>query len=324
MALPKIICVVGATASGKTDVGVAIAKAFDGEVVAADSRTVYRGMDIGTAKPSGDKGEKWEQGDAVSWDIKKLFASSSLIVEDVPHWGFDLVDPDQPFTVKDYQRFADEKIADILKRGKLPVIVGGTGLYIKALIDRPTFSSVAPNPELRASFDSMTNQELVDAIGECDPDALAAIDEDNRVRLIRALEILMTTGKPLALERGHEPAKYDALQIGLDVPRERLYERIDERVAVMVASGLVEEVRVLKEQYGCETPAMSGIGYRQICDFFDGKTKLRDAIARIKYDTHHYAKRQETWFKADPRIHWVTTAEAAIEEARGFIELSTT
>lgn len=324
MTLPKIICVVGATASGKTDVGVAVAKAFDGEVVAADSRTVYRGMDIGTAKPSGDKGEKWERGDAVSWDIKKLFASSSLIVEDVPHWGFDLVDPDQPFTVKDYQRFADEKIAEIIKRGKLPVIVGGTGLYIKALIDRPTFSSVAPNPELRASFESMTNQELVDAIGECDPDAMAAIDEDNRVRLIRALEILMTTGKPLASERGHEPAKYDALQIGLDVPRERLYERIDERVAVMVANGLVEEVRVLKEQYGCETPAMSGIGYRQICDFFDGKTKLRDAIARIKYDTHHYAKRQETWFKADPRIHWVTTAAEAIEETRGFIELSTT
>ncbi|MCR4312107.1 MAG: tRNA (adenosine(37)-N6)-dimethylallyltransferase MiaA [Candidatus Uhrbacteria bacterium] len=331
MVLPKIVCVVGPTASGKTDVGVAIAKMFDGEVVAADSRTVYREMNIGTAKPSPDGARRFmaggaspeeataDEGPPLIRNIHDLFKPRPMIVDGVPHWGFDLVDPGQPFTVKDYQMYADAKIADIVKRRKLPVIVGGTGLYIKSLIDRPTYSSVAPNAELRASFEAMTNQELVDAIGERDPDAMASIDEDNRVRLIRALEIIMTTGRPLSEDRGFEPAKYDALQIGIEVPREELYVRIDERVAIMVAKGLVEEVRLLKERYGCEIPAMSGIGYRQICDFFDGKMKLRDALARMKYDTRHYAKRQETWFKGDERVVWVTSALQATKEVEHFI-----
>lgn len=317
MQLPRIICVVGPTASGKTDVGIAIAKRFDGEVVAADSRTVYRGMNIGTAKPEGER----VRAAMSASSLMDLVGPPAFMVDGVVHWGFDLVEPDQTFTVKDYQSFADKKIDDILRRGKLPVVVGGTGLYIKALVDRPTFSSVPPNAELRATFESMTNQELIDALGERDPDALAAIDEDNRVRLIRALEIVMMTGRPLAQERGHEPAKYEALQIGMDVPREQLYERIDARVSTMVASGLVEEVRLLKEQYGCDSPAMTGIGYRQICEFFDGKMKLRDALARVKYDTHHYAKRQETWFKADDRIQWVTTSAQAIALAQGFIDI---
>ena len=315
MSLPKIICVVGPTASGKTDVGIAIAKQYDGEVIAADSRTVYRGMDIGTAKPEGQR----ITAASSATSLGQMFGPPAFMVDDVVHWGFDLVSPDQTFTVKDYQAFADAKIADILKRGKMPVVVGGTGLYIKALVDRPTFSSVAPNPELRAKFEAMTNQELIDAIGERDPDALASIDEDNRVRLIRALEIITTTGRPLHEERGHEPAMYNALHIGMDVSREELYARIDDRVAVMVAKGLVEEVRVLKEKYGCDSPAMTGIGYRQICEFFDGKVKLRDALARIKYDTHHYAKRQETWFKADNRIQWVRSSAEAVEAARTFI-----
>ena len=315
MTLPKIVCVVGPTASGKTDVGIAIARAFDGEVIAADSRTVYKGMNIGTAKPDGERVMAALSGSS----FMDLVGPPAFMVDGVVHWGFDLVEPNQPFTVKDFQLFADKKIAEILKRGKLPVVVGGTGLYFKSLIDRPTYSSVVPNPELRLTFASMSNEEMAEAIGERDPDALTNIDENNRARLVRALEILMTTGRSLAQDRGYEPAKYEALQIGMDVPREELFARIDERVAMMTAKGLVEEVRLLKDKFGCDTPAMSGIGYRQICEFFDGKIKLRDAIARIKFDTHHYAKRQETWFKADKRVQWVTSADQAVKTVQAFI-----
>lgn len=313
--LPKIVCIVGPTASGKTAVGIAIAKLFDGEVIAADSRTVYRGMDIGTAKPEGER----MRAAGSTMSLTSLFAPPCFDVEGVPHWGFDLVDPDGSFTAVDFQKFADERIADILSRGKLPVIVGGTGLYIRALIDRPTFTNVPPNPEMRAVLEKMTTQELLDEIAERDPDAIAHLDEDNRVRLVRALEILRTSGKPLSMEQQKEPAKYDALQIGMDVEREALYARIDQRVDEMVGRGLVDEVRRLKDQYGCETNAMSGIGYRQTCDFFAGKVKLRDAVLRIKYDTHHYAKRQITWFARDERVKWVDNEKDALKLVESFL-----
>lgn len=315
MHLPKIIAVVGPTASGKTDVGIAIARVFDGEVVAADSRTVYKGMDIGTAKPQGER----LAGALHASSIGSLFGPPAFVVDGIVHWGFDLVEPNEPFTVKDYQTFADKMINDILSRGKLPVVVGGTGLYVQSIIDRPTYTSVAPNPELRAELQAMGTQALLDEIGERDPDVLAAIDEDNRVRLVRALEILRTTGKPLSTERQHEAPRYEALQIGMDVAREELYARIDQRVDSMIGQGLVDEVRDLRDRYGSDSSAMTGIGYRQICDFFDGKEKLREAVIRIKYDTHHYAKRQETWFRRDCRIQWVKTAKEAVKLADDFI-----
>jgi tRNA dimethylallyltransferase len=313
--LPKIVCIVGPTASGKTAVGIAVARAFDGEVIAADSRTVYRGMDIGTAKPERQRVTLASS----STSLTSLFGPPAFLVEDVVHWGFDVVNPDESFNAADFQAFADERIADILSRGKLPVIVGGTGLYIRALLDRPNYANVAPNPEMRLELEVMPTQALLDEIGERDPDALERLDEDNRVRLIRALEILRLSGKPLAAEQQWGEPLYDALQIGMDLEREKLYARIDLRVDEMVGYGLVDEVRKLKEKYGSESNAMSGIGYRQICDFFDGKVKLRDAVIRIKYDSHHYAKRQETWFKRDNRIQWVQTAMEALRAVESFI-----
>ncbi len=315
MSLPKIVVVVGPTASGKTDVGIAIARRFDGEVVAADSRTVCRGMDIGTAKIQGKRIPVPE----AQYVIHSLFAEKPIVVDGIAHWGFDLVNPDKTFTVSDYHAYADKKITDIIARGKLPVVVGGTGLYVRALIDRPTYSDVAPNADVRAELDGMTTQALVDEIGDRDPDALATLDEGNRPRLVRALEILRQSGKTLADARGFEPSIYDALQLGIDVARETLYERIDRRVDDMIANGLVDEVRVLRERYGGESPAMTGIGYRQIGAFFDGKMTLRDAVVRIKYDTRHYAKRQETWFRRDTRVQWVRTADEAIAAVNRFV-----
>ena len=315
MTLPKIIAIVGPTASGKTDVGIAVARAVDGEVIAADSRTIYRGMDIGTAKPMGKR--DWfpllsKEGSGV---VRGLGEEAALMVEGIPHWGIDMIDPDETFTAAEFQTYADKKIGEILKRGKMPILVGGTGLYISAVIDRPTFTDVPPNENLRAELATLSDNDLLEEIAAKDPDTAAVIDEKNRRRLERAVEILRESGKTLAEARAKAPAKYEALQIGIEVDREKLYERIDSRVDSMVAKGLVDEVRALRGKYGSDANAMTGIGYRQICEFLDGKMPLKDAIARIKYDSHHYAKRQETWFKRDERITWVKSAKEAVEVA---------
>jgi tRNA dimethylallyltransferase len=302
MALPRIIAIVGPTASGKTDAGIAVARAVDGEVIAADSRTLYRGMDIGTAKPTGER----------DYALGGLGEERPLLVEGIPHWGIDIKDANETFTAAEFQAYADKKITHILRRGKVPILVGGTGLYIAAVIDRPTFTETPPNESLRAELATLSDNDLLEEIAAKDPDTAADIDEKNRRRLERAVEILRESGKTLAEARSHEPQKYDALQIGMEVEREKLYERIDLRVDYMIAKGLVDEVRGLREKYGKDSNAMTGIGYRQIGEFLDGKASLKDAIARIKYDSHHYAKRQETWFKRDERVQWVKSAKEAV------------
>lgn len=320
MSLPKIICVVGATASGKTAVGLALARAFDGEVIAADSRTIYRGLDIGTAKPANRTGGPLAVSDLASNnDIRTLFADKPLLVDGIPHWGIDIVDPDETFTVAEFQTYADQKIKEILKRGHTPIIVGGTGLYIRALVDRPNFTDVPPNESLRVELATKSNVELLEEIAERDPDTAATIDENNRRRLERAIEILRATGKTLGETQKFNAPIYDVLQIGLEVDRDELYRRIDERVDSMIAQGLVDEVRKLRSQYGDNATAMTGIGYRQISEFLDGKVKLRDGVSQIKIDTHHYAKRQETWFKRNERIVWMRDVKTALELADSFL-----
>jgi len=311
MTLPKIIVIVGPTASGKTAVGIALARAFDGEVIAADSRTIYRGLDIGTAKPTGER--------MLGGDLKAMAAEKPLMVEGIPHWGIDIADPDEVFSVAEYQAYADNVTEGILKRGHVPILVGGTGLYIRALIDRPNFTSVPPNESLRVELATLSNAELMAEIAERDPDTASTIDEDNRRRLERAIEILRATGKTLAETQKFDELRYEALQIGIEMERDALYSRIDERVDSMIASGLVDEVRELRNKHGNNATAMTGIGYRQISEFLEGKTKLKDAVTRIKFDSHHYAKRQETWFKRDERIVWVRDAKGAIEVAQKFL-----
>lgn len=312
-----LIAIVGPTASGKTEAGVRIAQAFDGEVLCVDSRTVYKGMDIGTAKVKGDKGKKWEQGD---WNIQKLFEPAPTLVDGIPHWGIDLVEPDQPFSVADFVTYAQGKILDIVSRGKVPVLVGGTGLYFRALLDGLTLTDVEPDPALRTELEAKSTEELAELLGEYDPDAAATIDTDNRRRLVRALEIVMTTGESLASRQKKVETPYDVCWIGMDVDREVLFERITTRVDMMVAAGLVDEARTLYQKYGAESQAMSGIGYRQLALFLQGKMPLREAVERIKSDSRHYAKRQLTWFKAEgDRITWVQTVATAITTVSNFM-----
>lgn len=241
------------------------------------------------------------------------------MVEGIPHWGFDLAEPDEPYSVADYKEYADGKVADILKRGKLPVVVGGTGLWVKAIVDNPTYADAPPVYALRAQLDARGLGDLFAEYKRLDPEGAEVIDRANKRRVVRALEVTLATGKPFSQQLTKGDPKYDALQLGLDVPREELNRRIDERVEEMVAKGLVDEVRGLKAKYGSDPESMTGIGYRQVCAFLDGKVSLAAAVEEVKKATRDYAKRQMTWFKRDDRIRWVKTQDEALGLVRAFV-----
>lgn len=317
MSLPKIIILVGPTASGKTAMSIALARAFSGEIISADSRTIYKEMDIGTAKPKGIEGISRGNGgiEEGGEDIRRMFIERPLMYDEIPHWGFNLRSPNEIFTASEYQAYADKKILEITKRGNLPILVGGTGLYVAAVVDRPSFAEVPPDPAVRLELATKTNAELLEEIAERDPDTAERIDTKNRRRLERAIEILRATGKRLAEVQTRGELIYNTCMIGVDVPRETLYERIDARIDTMIGEGLIDEVRTLREKYGDAAPGMSGIGYRQVCVFLRGECALKDAILALKHDTRQYAKRQLTWFQRDRRIHWVKNVKEALEYA---------
>lgn len=329
---PKVIVILGPTASGKTALGILIAKLVGGEVISVDSRMVYKGMDVGTAKPNRDCVLVGDGRDRLLRDINNLFPENrSYIVEDIPHWGIDLVDPDQEYSVAQFKEYAEKKIAEIVKRKHIPILVGGTGLWLSAVIDNLDLSSTPSDDKLRAELEAKSLGDLFHEYKKLDPIGAEQIDRDNKRRVLRALEVSILTGKPFSQLQTRGVSKYDVLQIGLSVDRDVLYERINDRVDEMIAKELVTEVRSLKEIYGCNIDAMTGIGYRQICAFLDrspspyqgegrgGVWSLKDAIEEIKKDTRHYAKRQMTWFKRDERIQWITSQKEAMVLVETFL-----
>ncbi len=305
---PKIIAVVGPTASGKTALGIELARRFQGEMICVDSRTVYRGMDIGTAKPRG----KFETRNSKFENIDALFAGGRpFMVDSVPHWGVDLVDPDEEYNVAVFKDYADAKIREIVARGHVPILVGGTGLWMDSIVENREIPEVKPDAELRRQLEAKSLVELFAEYEQLDPAGALVIDRFNPRRLIRAIEVCRATGKPFSELQRRGESRYGALWIGLDVPREELNRRIDERVDAMIANGLVREVRTLKETHGCNEYAMTGIGYRQMCWFLDGHQSLSEAIEDIKADTRAYAKRQMTWFRRNKNIRWIKRPEDA-------------
>ncbi len=286
-ALPKIIVLLGPTASGKTDLGLLLAKNFNGEIISADSRQVYKKMNIGTAKPDG------------------VWKNSTYIVDSVPHYAIDIVNPDQDFSLADYKAMANQVIADILRRKKLPIVVGGTGLYIQALVENLDIPKVEPDKKLREELEKKTLPELVKMLEKIDPASAKKIDLKNPRRVLRALEVFISSGESFFAQRTKSKPLYSTLQIGLDWPREELYRRIDARVDKQVEEGLVEETKQLAEEYGWALPSMSGIGYKQIGLYLRGKATLAEAVEILKRDTRRYAKRQLTWFKRDKNIVWI-------------------
>jgi tRNA dimethylallyltransferase len=294
----KLIAVVGPTATGKTALAVRLARAVDGEIVGADSRQVYRRMDIGTAKPTPEE---------------RALA---------PHHLLDVVDPDQPFSLAQYLELATAALEDIWARGRQPLLVGGSGQYVWALLEGWTVPRLPPQRELRRSLEERAAQEGVDALhrelARVDPQAAAGIDPRNVRRVIRALEVYQATGRPISFWQEKAPPGWDTLILGLTCPREELYRRIDIRVDGMMEVGLVGEVRgLLAMGYSRELPSMSGIGYREVGQHLAGDLDLPTAVARIKTATHRLARQQGTWFRRDdPRIRWLAAGEPFPEAMR--------
>jgi len=288
-----LLALVGPTAVGKTALSLRLAQAWSGEIISADSRLFYRGMDIGTAKP----------------DMAERTA--------VPHHLIDVCFPDETLTLGEYQQAAYRTIDDVLARGRLPILVGGTGQYVKAVLEGWGIPRVAPQPRLREALAALGGLELGRWLAVLDPAAAARIDARNVRRVIRALEVALVSGRPISEWQRKTPPPYDICQIGLTRRRDDLYRRIDERVEGMMAAGLLAEVEALRAAgYGRSLPAMSGLGYQQLNAYLDGELSLEEAVERIKFETHRFARQQGTWFRQDdPMTAWFDMGEANAETA---------
>ncbi len=290
-----LLAVVGPTATGKTALAIALALRLDGEIVSADSRQLYQGMDIGTAKPTPQE--------------RAL----------VPHHLLDHIAPDTPYTLTQYQADAQATIAAIHARGRLPLLVGGTGLYVRAVVDNLAIPEAPPQWDLRRELEAEARREgagtLHARLAALDPTSAARIDPANVRRVIRALEVCLVTGQPFSAQQQARPSPYRTLMLGLTCARARLYARADRRVDAMIAAGLVAEVRALVARgYDWHTPAMSSLGYREIGAYLRGEISLEAAIERLKFNTHSYIRRQYSWFRAERRIHWLDCEAPNLEE----------
>jgi len=295
-----LTAIVGPTAVGKTALAVALAQQLGAEIVSADSRQLYRLMDLGTAKPT---------------PAERAAA---------PHHLLDLCDPDEPFSLAAYQELATHAIAAIVARGRPPLLVGGTGQYLAAVLEGWQVPRVAPQPELRASLERAAAEHGVAALharlAAVDPAAAAQIAPSNVRRVIRALEVYSVTGVPISAQQTREPPPYAIRTLWLTRPREELYARADARADAMVVAGLADEVADLRRRgYGWELPSMSSLGYIQLRPFLEGEATLAACVERLKFDTHSFIRRQEAWFRRLPGLErwapdhpdWSALASAA-------------
>ena len=277
----KVIAVVGATASGKSAYAVDLAEKIGGEIISADSRLVYKGMNIGTAKPAIDE------------------------MRGIPHYMIDIVEPDINYSAGLYAKEAKKHVKDILSRGKTPVIAGGTGLYFRILLENYKLPDVEPDYKLREELSKLSFDELSHILSDLDKNALNTLERNDKKKIIRYIEIVKLTGLPLSKACGkNDDKEFDIEWIGLNFPREELYERINKRVDLMVEQGLVEETKYLLKKYGRIPNIVDTIGYKEIISYLDGELTLDEAKNKLKQNTRNYAKRQLTWFRKNENINW--------------------
>jgi len=288
----KVIAIVGPTGSGKTEWAKRIAEKFNGKVISVDSRQIYKGMDIGTAKD-------------------KTFKQDLI----------DIVEPTQNFTLVDYQRLANRLINQYLTIKTLPVLAGGTGLYLNAVLYGYVIPGIQKESKvLREHLEKLSSEELVVKLKKLDPKAALKIDPKNKRRLIRTIEVSLLAGKPFSEQAKKIKPPFQSLIIGIKTDRETLYSKIDARIEQMIKNGLVEEVRTLIEKYGQNASAFNTMGYKEIIDYLNGRVALREAIEKIKLNTHDYVRRQDTWFKKDKNIKWVSRYENAEKLVKKFLK----
>jgi len=311
------VVVCGPTASGKTALAVRISEIFGGEIIGADSMQIYKEMDIATAKPTKEE------------------------LRGIKHHLINFLEPHESFSVAEYVEAARIKIAETAERGNLPVIVGGTGLYISSLVDNICFPEIKADADFRFKMQELKKQEgaefLLEKLRENDPETAAELHPNNIKRIIRALEVFHVTGKTMSRLK-HEsrltPSPYEPLMLQIDLPRERLYERINKRVDLMLEAGLVEEARkyfdALPNAFSASATSIQAIGYKELLPYLKGEAELFDCVDELKKSTRNYAKRQLTWFKKEPRMHMLGTEyndesaffEEALRKAQSLIEES--
>lgn len=297
----NLFILIGPTAIGKTDLSIDLAKKLNAEIISADSMQIYKYMDIGTAKVTKDE------------------------MDGVPHHLIDFIYPDEEYSVSDYQRDATKLIAEINSRDRLPMVVGGTGLYINSLVYNLNFAKVPPDEEYRLELEGLADRYgdnyLHSMLKEIDEKSSLSISKNDRKRIIRALEVYKVTGKTMSQHNENfrkEVDKYNLTMICLNMDREKLYERINRRVDIMIEAGLVDEVKaILEKGYDKNLVSLKGIGYKEIIMYLDNEISLDQAIEKIKQGSRNYAKRQLTWFRRDKRIKWINK-----DDFESFNELS--
>lgn len=295
----KIVVILGPTASGKSDIAIQLARKFDGEIISADSRQVYRGMDLGTGKVT-----KKEQCLA-------------------KHWMLDIASPSTKYNAARFKKQAEKIIAEILKRGKLPIICGGTGFWIKAVVDDVVFPEVKPDEVLRNKLRNKTEESLFAMLKKLDPERAKNIDSRNKVRLIRAIEICKELGKvPAHGTLNMEHGTYDFLQIGINIKKEKLQKRIKTRLEKRLKQGMIKEVKDLhfKQKVGWKRLESFGLEYRWVAFYLQDKISRKELEEKLYFDIIHYAKRQMTWFRKDKRIKWLKNYSAIQKEVKRLIK----
>jgi tRNA dimethylallyltransferase len=298
-----LLLIVGPTAVGKTELAIQLAERLNGEIVSADSRLFYRGMDIGTAKPSPQ-------------DLARI-----------PHHLIDVANPEETWSLAVFQRAAAEAISQIHSRGRLPILVGGTGQYLRAILDGWAPPRLAPQPQLRASLaawaEELGGKQLHRRLAVVDPTAAQDIDARNVRRTLRALEVTLASGRRFSEQRGRAKPPYRVLQLGLSRPRLELYARIDTRIQAMLDAGWLDEVKtLLAKGYAPSLPSLSAIGYAQMISHLREEIALEEAITEIRRKTRIFVRRQAAWFKPnDPRIHWLEAADPqVVDKAEAMIK----
>ena len=304
----QIVVICGPTASGKTALSIALAKAFDGEVVSADSMQIYRRMDIGTAKPTKQE------------------------MDGVPHHMLDVAEPGEAYSVSRYVEEATACVEDILSRGKLPIVCGGTGLYIDGLIRGTDYQPAGTDNGIREQLDgeweAQGAEEMMARLAAVDPDSAARLHLSDKRRILRALEVYLATGETITVHNARTkeiPPRYEAVMIGLNTePRQILYDRIDRRVGVMLEQGLLQEVQSLLEDSLLDGTAAQAIGYKELLAYFRGEMTLETAADLIRQKSRNYAKRQLTWCRRDERVKWIVynapeAAQAVLQEATNYL-----
>ena len=285
---PKVIVICGPTASGKTGLSIELAKKINGEIISCDSMQIYKDMNIGTAKPETEE------------------------MQGIKHYMLDFVSPDERYSVADFKTNATNAIEEVLSHGKVPIVVGGTGLYVNSLVQNITYPNIETDLEYRNYLEKKAENEglitLYEEAKKIDPEAMQSISQNDKKRIMRVLELYNQTGKTktmLEKESRLEPPKYEYIVFAIDMEREKLYERINKRVDIMIDQGLIGEVENLVKKYKSLPTAIQGLGYKEVISYLNGDLTKDEMIDKIKMETRRYAKRQLTWFRKDKSIKWL-------------------